>query len=717
MANIEIDGVKLEAEPGSMIIEAADKAGIKIPRFCYHKRLSVAANCRMCLVDVANLPKPVPACATPVSDGMNVNTHSKRALEAQKAIMEFLLINHPLDCPICDQGGECELQDVAIGYGNDVSRFNEGKRVVDDKDIGPLITTDFTRCIHCTRCVRFGTEIAGIREMGETGRGEHMRIGTYIEKSIDSEVSGNVIDLCPVGALTAKPSRYQARAWEMEQTGSIAPHDCLGSNIFIHSRRNEVIRVVPRENDDVNECWISDRDRFSYEALNKAPRLTVPMVRDKNGELKETDWQTALNVALDGFNKMIESEGADAIGALASPSATTEELYLIQKLLRALGSNNIDTRLRRADFSAEDKDALFPGIGRNVVDLEHMGATLLVGSNLRKEQPIAAVHLRKSTFDGSVMAINPEAFDYNFKLKPQVVVPSSELLQALGGVAVAMAGLDGVEADESVKSLSVTPTEEQQLIAKTLVDSNDGIILFGQYAYNHADYSKLAAVASAIAKMSGVTFGTFSDGANSAGAHLVGAIPHRDADQNAVDGKSVQAILNGGVRALFLHNVEPSKDISAAAADAVKNADLVVSTSAFADAETMAYADVILPIAGFSETSGTYVNVSGHWQTFNAAVSAKGEARPAWKVFRVLGNLFNLDGFDYNSSNDVLEEIKSKTANLTYQGGNWAIPGDLAGSSEVPNVRALYQVDDLVRRSGPLQATLDGRLAQEGESA
>ncbi|MBT8449792.1 MAG: NADH-quinone oxidoreductase subunit NuoG, partial [Gammaproteobacteria bacterium] len=655
MASIEIDGVKVEAELGSMIIEAADSAGIKIPRFCYHKRLSVAANCRMCLVDVGNLPKPVPACATPVSDGMTVNTHSKRALDAQKSVMEFLLINHPLDCPICDQGGECELQDVAMGYGNDVSRFNEGKRIVEDKDIGPLITTDMTRCIHCTRCVRFGTEIAGIREMGETGRGEHMRIGTYIEKSIDSEVSGNIIDLCPVGALTAKPSRYKARSWEMEQRSSIAPHDCLGSNIFVHSRRSEVIRVVPRENDDINESWISDRDRFSYAALNSDNRMLRPMVRE-NGKLVESDWPTALNVVLDGINKVTAANGEKSLGAIASPSATTEELFLLQKLIRGLGSDNIDTRLRRLDFSQDAQDALYPSIGCQVTDLEHMQATLLVGSNLRKEQPIAAVHLRKSTFEGKVMAINSIDCDYNFRTSPKIVTDT--ILDDVMAVAKAMAGQSDSGSSEA-QQFTVEVSAEHEQIAKNLVAAENGIILLGQYAYNHPDYSQIAAVCQLMASMSKVKFGCFSDGANSAGAHLVGAIPYRDAKQELRNGQSIGEMLDGGVKAMFVQGLEPGEDISAEAKTAMANMDIVIALTPFADSELCEYAHVVLPIAGFTETSGTLINTSGEWQTFNAAVSAKGEARPAWKVYRVLGNIFDVEGFNYNSSNEVLEELKN----------------------------------------------------------
>lgn len=714
MANIEIDGVKLNAEPGTMIIEVADEAGIKIPRFCYHKKLSVAANCRMCLVDVENIPKPVPACATPVNDGMTIKTHSARALDAQKAVMEFLLINHPLDCPICDQGGECELQDVAMGYGGDVSRFTEGKRIVKDKDIGPLITTDMTRCIHCTRCVRFGKEIAGIREMGETGRGEHMEIGTYIAKSVDSEVSANIVDLCPVGALTAKPSLFKARAWEMQKTDSIAAHDCLGSNISIHSRRHEVIRVVPNDNESINEVWISDRDRFSYEALNSDNRLTKPMVK-KDGVWKETDWQTALNVVLDGINKVKETQGADSLAALASPSSTTEELFLLQKLMRGIGSNNIDTRLLRTDFSAESSDPLYPSLGMEIDALQKLDATLLVGSNLRKEQPVAAIQIRKSTRDGQVMAINPENFEYNFRTHPELVVEPAKMLSELAAVAKALSEMEGVEADAAIKALEVEVNDDHKAIAEQLKNAEKAAVLFGQHACNHADFSKLAAIATAIANMSGASFGTFSDGANSAGAHLAGAISHRGAAGSEVTpGKNTAQMLEGDIKGFILHNVEPVLDCSPAAKKAMDDAHLVVALSAFKDGEVSEYADVMLPMAAFSETSGTFVNVAGTWQTFQAAVAAKGEARPGWKILRVLGNLLDLPGFDYVSSEDILNELQLMLDGAEERKANWSIPASVAGTAEAANVRSIYQIDSLVRRAPALQATLDGRQSVSG---
>ncbi len=714
MASIEIDGVKLEAEPGSRLIDVADAAGIKIPRFCYHKKLSIAASCRMCLVDVANIPKPVPACATQISDGMTVSTHSARTLDAQKAVMEFLLINHPLDCPVCDQGGECELQDIALGYGGDVSRFTEEKRIVIDKDIGPLIATEMTRCIHCTRCVRFGKEIAGIREMGETGRGEYMKIGTYIEKSIDSEVSANIIDLCPVGALTAKPSRFKARAWEMQQTKGIAAHDCLGSNIAIHTRGREVIRVVPDDNDAINESWISDRDRFSCQALNGNNRLTVPMLKE-DGKWKEIDWQTALNIAVDGLKKVKETQGEDSLAAIASPNATTEELYLLQKLLRDLGSSNIDTRLRRTDFSTENHDPAYPSLGMELTDLTSLDATLLVGSNLRKEQPIAAVQMRKSAENGQVMAINPENFDNNFVTEKQIVTSPEKMLQALGAVAKALTEIEGVKADKAISKLDIKVRKSHKTMAKALYKGEKSAIIFGQYACNHADFSKMAAIAKTIASMSGASFGTFSDGANAAGAHLAGAIPHRGPGAAKVKtGKNIAQMFAGDIKAFILHGVEPELDCSEAATKALTDAHFVIALTAFNDGAVNEYADLMLPTAAFTETSGTFVNVAGTWQSFNASVAAKGEARPAWKIFRVMGNLLDFSGYDYVSSQAILEELQLLTDSVQLQAGDWPLADSLEGSSDKANVRSIYQVDPLVRRARALQATLDGRNGAVG---
>ncbi|NQD36513.1 NADH-quinone oxidoreductase subunit G [Permianibacter sp. IMCC34836] len=706
MVNIEIDGKKLQVEPGSMIIEAADAAGIYIPRFCYHKKLSVAANCRMCLVDVTKAPKAVPACATPVNEGMIVQTKSPKALDAQKAVMEFLLINHPLDCPICDQGGECELQDLAVGYGRDISRYTEGKRVVEDKDIGPLIATEMTRCIHCTRCVRFGTEIAGIRELGATGRGEHMSIGTFIEKSVDSEVSGNVIDLCPVGALTAKPSRFTARAWELQSRPSVAPHDCLGSNVDVHVRRSDVIRVVPRENEAINEVWLSDRDRYSYEALIKSPRLTSPRIR-RDGQWHDVSWQEALELTSANLKQLA---GAD-LGALASPSATTEELYLLQKLLRGLNSNNIDVRLRQRDFSTDAHAPLFPALGVPVANLETLDATLLVGSNLRREQPIAALRLRKSTRSGVVMSVADADYDWNFKLAEDIVAP--DLLASLAGIAKALSvrKVELLPAGAQALLANVVVSEAHSRVAAQLLRDGNKAVLLGAAALEHEYAASVQALAELIGLLSGASVGVFSHGANSAGAWLAGALPHRrEAGQAVSAGRNAVEMLKNGLKAYVLLDVEPEHDsiVGKAANESLKNAQFVVALTPFADSAASQYADVLLPMGAFTETSGTFVNANGVFQTFAAAVPAKGEARPAWKILRVLGNLLNLKGFDYNSSEEVLAELKAVMARTAAPAVSWHAPSKLSGGSAGQPL-GLYQVDGTVRRAASLQQTAAGR--------
>ena len=529
MANIEINGKPLQVADGAMVIEAADNAGITIPRFCYHNKLSVAANCRMCLVEVEKVAKPVPACATPVTDGMKIFTKSTMALEAQKSVMEFLLINHPLDCPICDQGGECELQDIAVGFGQDLSRYTEQKRVVADKDIGPLIATEMTRCIHCTRCVRFGQEVAGIMELGATGRGENMRIGTYVERTVASELSGNVIDLCPVGALTSKPYRYTGRPWENDHSKSISAHDCLGSNIEIETRRNNVMRVLPADNESINELWLSDRDRFSYLGLKHQDRLQSPMIKQGN-EWKEVDWQTALNYAYEGLKTVINKDGIENIGALVSPSATVEEMYLAQKLMRGLGSNNIDHRLRQSDFSDQDIAPQFPALGQSLDELENNDAILLVGSWIRKDQPIAGHRVRKASRNGAkIMTVNAVDFDFNFPVEEKIITSPSDMVSSLAEITKALLTLSGNKAAEGLDALlSNIKTSDACLdIAKHLHSAEKATVILGTQAMLQPQLADLRALSNMIAELSGATITTLSDGANAAGAWLTGAIPHR----------------------------------------------------------------------------------------------------------------------------------------------------------------------------------------------
>jgi NADH-quinone oxidoreductase subunit G len=714
--NIEVNGIPLKARKGAMLIEITDAAGISIPRFCYHKKLSIAANCRMCLVEVERAPKPLPACATPVMEGMKVYTESPKAISAQKGTMEFLLINHPLDCPICDQGGECELQDVAMGYGTDVSRFAERKRVVKDKDIGPLIATDMTRCIHCTRCVRFGEEIAGLRELGATGRGETMEIGTYVAHSVASELSGNVIDLCPVGALTAKPSRYQGRSWEYVQHAAVAPHDSIGSNIFVHTLRGRVMRVVPRENEAINETWLSDRDRFSYEGIYSDDRLAKPLIGGA-----ETDWETALEATVTGLQGVITRHGADAVGFLISPTATVEEMYLAQKLARGLGIAHIDHRLRQADFSDQASAPVFPWLGQRLEELEKIGAALLIGSNPRLEHPLIGHRLRKAALAGGrIMFINPRDFEFRFPVAAKVITDPVGMVATLAGIAQAVGELRNQPTPSSLAALTanVPVGETERAIAAYLINHPPSTVLLGNLAVAHPAFSQLRALAGFISLCSGARLGYLAEAANSVGGWLTGALPHRIAGGKPAPavGLDARAMLESPRKAYVLIGVEPELDCwdGAAALKAMQGAEFVVSLSPYANA--IGYPKVTLPVATFAETAGAYINVEGSWQSFQGATKPFGEARPAWKVLRVLGNLCGVDGFDYVSSDDVLAEARQACGaiepdNSTKNSLDEWRPFRAEGLLRVADV-PIYAVDPLTRRARSLQASPLARPAE-----
>ncbi|HEW97432.1 MAG: NADH-quinone oxidoreductase subunit G [Candidatus Parabeggiatoa sp. nov. 3] len=724
MVTIEIDGKPYQAEAGQMLIEITDANGIDIPRFCFHKKLSVAANCRMCLVDVERAPKPMPACATPVMDGMKVFTRSEKALTAQKSVMAFLLINHPLDCPVCDQGGECELQDIALGYGQDISRYQEGKRVVFSKNLGPLIATDMTRCIHCTRCVRFSQEITGLQEMGMPGRGEHTQIGTYVEKNVASELSGNMIDLCPVGALTSKPFRFSARAWEMQQYDTIAPHDALGSNLSVHIRRNQVMRVAPKENEAINEVWISDRDRFSYEGLTADDRLTTPMIKIE-GTWQSADWEKALAFAAEGLKRTLDAHQNTSIGALASPTATVEELYLLQKLMRGIGNQNIDHRLRQVDFSDQDEAPLFPYLGQAIADFEQCDSALVIGSHLRKEQPLLNHRLRKATLRGAkVMLFNPIDYEFNFPIAEKMIVAPMDFVDNLAGIAKALlaeqqSGL--VPGNMATLLADVSVNDSQRAMAQSLQTGDKRIVLLGNIATAHPQFSVIRALAATIAKLSNATLGYLGEANNTAGAWLAGVLPHRGPAgmPNKTAGLDAKTMLTEGLKGYILLGLEPELDScdGAAAIAALNKADFVVSLSAYQTPTMETYADVILPIALFAETSGTYVNGEGLWQSFTGAISPPGEARPAWKILRVLGNLFEFEGFNYMASDQVRDELRQlvgdKTANNR---GGWQVPESLtlneaSGLQRITEM-PIYAVDPLVRRASALQSTQDAKIAE-----
>ncbi len=667
----------------------------------------------MCLVEVEKAPKPMPACATPVMEGMKVFTRSPAAISAQKATMEFLLINHPLDCPICDQGGECELQDLALGYGSGVSRYQERKRVVKDKDIGPLVSTDMTRCIHCTRCVRFGEEITGQQQLGTTERGEHMKIGTYVEQSIDHELSANIIDLCPVGALNNKPYRYSARAWEMTQRATISPHDCVGSNMHAHVLRGTVKRVVPRENEAINETWLSDRDRFSYEGIYSSDRLTGP--RLKSGDAwEDISWEEAL----ERLAKELGAAAADKVGILASPSATLEEMHLLSLLAEHIGTANIDHRVRQRDFSDQDNDPLMPWLGCRIGEIEQAGAILVAGSNLRKEAPIIAHRVRKASLAGAEVSIaDTTEREYFFDLHEHLY--GDGLVAQLAGIAVAAANGKLPAAVEKICS-GVTPSEQQQRVAKSLAGADNALVMTGLTAARHPAASAVRALAAAIGEATGAVVGTLSEGSNSAGAAIAGVLPHRGrgGDDRPAAGMHAADCLAGNPDVTLLFGLEPEDITGVADAESLLAAhNFVVALTPFSSASLERSADLMLPIGTFAETSGTYVNCEGNWQSFAGIANPVGEARPGWKVLRVLGNLLDAAGFEYLSTEEIRDELAGIVGEISpdnaYKGSSAiAAPNgadDPAKAIDVP----IYRVDAVVRRAAALQLTPEALRARD----
>ena len=705
MIEIELDGKKVEVVEGGMIMHAADNAGTYIPHFCYHKKLSIAANCRMCLVDVEKAPKPMPACATPVSQGMIVRTRSAKALPAQKSVMEFLLINHPLDCPICDKGGECQLQDLAVGYGASSTRYNEGKRVVFHKNVGPLISMEeMSRCIHCTRCVRFGQEVAGVMELGMINRGEHAEITTIAGETIDSELSGNMIDVCPVGALTSKPFRYSARTWELSRRKSVSPHDSTGANLILQVKNNAVLRVLPLENEEVNECWIADRDRFSYEALNGTDRLTAPMIK-QGGAWKSVDWSTALEYVSRGLTQIAVDHGANSIGALGSAHSTVEELHLLAKLVRGLGSENIDFRTRHADFANSDGARW---LGASIASLSNLQRVLVVGSFLRKDHPLFAQRIRQAARKGAqVHSLNAAHDDWLMTMASQTSVAPSGWVQALADIAAAIGAGNGAQ-----PPLPGTATDEAKIVAASLAGGDRKAILLGNAAAQHPQASALLSLANWIGTQTGASVGYLTEAANTVGAQLVGAMPKGE-------GLNAGRMLAGpALKACVLLNVEPTLDAAnaATASAAMQAAEMVVVMTPFKNVANE-FADVMLPIAPFSETSGTFVNAEGRVQSFHGVVKPLGETRPAWKVLRVLGNLLALKGFDFETSEEVRAEALGDVTTIASRLSNRSsatVASNVAAGGAEPKLERIadvpiYATDSLVRRASSLQLTADAR--------
>ena len=705
MVEIELDGKAVEVPQGSMVMHAANKLGTYIPHFCYHKKLSIAANCRMCLVEVEKAPKPLPACATPVTQGMKVFTHSAKAVEAQRSVMEFLLINHPLDCPICDQGGECQLQDLSVGYGKSTSRYSEEKRVVFHKNVGPLISMEeMTRCIHCTRCVRFGQEVSGIMELGMVNRGEHSEITTFSGQTIDSELSGNMIDICPVGALTSKPFRYAARTWELGRKRSLSPHDSLGTNTTVQTKANRVMRVVALENEAINECWISDRDRFAYEGVNSAERLTVPMVKQE-GKWLETDWESALEYVTRSLKTITADHGADALAAIAHPISSVEELHLLQKVVRAMGSDRVETRLRQTDLRGA---AAAPWLGMPIANVSQLDRALVVGSFLRKEQPLIAARLRTATKRGlQVSRLDAGGDDW---LMPTFGVSAapSRWTAVLSEVASAIAKAKSSQLPAGVQGGAVS--KEAQSIADSLLSGSNKAVLLGSAAIAHPHASNLHVLAQFIAEHTGATLGFLPIGGNAVAAPLLQAVQQKP---NA----GIDSVLDGSARAVLLLNVEPLSDLPNPEQTrfALTKADTVIALSAFASSELLELADVLLPITPFTESVGSFINAAGTVQTIQPSVRPLADARPAWKVLRAMGSLLGLNGFLLNTPEEVCGEALAKPIaerlNNRFNASPSLVQEQAVNGLERVSDLPIYGVDAIVRRAPALQLTRDAKNA------
>lgn len=707
MLEIEIDGQKVEVAPGSTVMDAARKLGKQIPHFCYHKKLSIAANCRMCLVDVEKMPKAVPACATPAVADMKVSTSSEKATKAQKSVMEFLLINHPLDCPICDQGGECQLQDVAVGYGAPASRYKEEKRVVFNKNLGPLINTDMTRCIHCSRCVRFGQEISGVMELGIANRGEHSEVMAFVDRSVDSELSGNAIDLCPVGALTSKPFRFAARSWELTRRRAVSPHDSLGTNLQVQVKHDKVFRVLPFENEEVNECWISDRDRFSYEGLYAEDRLVKPRIKH-GGEWHDVDWQTALDYVVRTLNDIKTEHGGEQIGALISPVSTVEEMFLAQKVVRGLGSDNVDFRLRQSDFSRDGHRTGAPWLGMSVAELATLDSVLVVGSFLRKDHPLLAQRLRQAVRRGARLSrVNPVADDWLIPIESELICAPDALIGQLSAVLASVSRLSASDAEPQFVTLTsnAVPNDATDSVASSLLKGEKRAILLGNFACQHPQAAVIEALCSEISRIAGAKFGVLGEAAGTVGGYLAGAVP--------AGGLNAHSMLKSPRKAYVILGAEPSLDCfdGVLAEEALASAASVIYLGSFSG-KASDYADVMLPVSPFTETSGSFVNIEGRVQSFNAVSAPLGETRPAWKVLRVLGNLLGFDGFEYESSEAVRDEalsgyspdrLSNKAPLLAF------VSSTSTGFQRIADV-PVYFTDALVRRATALQKTRDARI-------
>lgn len=705
MIELELDGKKVQATAGSSILDVAIKEGKYIPHFCYHKKLSIAANCRMCLVEVEKSNKPLPACATPVTEGMKVHTCSEVAVNAQKGVMEFLLINHPLDCPICDQGGECQLQDLAVGYGKSKSRYTEDKRAVINKDIGPLVATEMTRCIHCSRCVRFTDEIAGYQELGMSYRNNHVEVMPFIGKTVNSELSGNIIDICPVGALTSKPFRNIARSWELSRRKTISPHDSLGSNLIAQvDKYNKVVRILPYENEDINECWISDRDRFSYEALYHEDRVTSPMIK-QNNEWVKVDWNIALQYAAKSIKGVINDHSVDSIAVFANSSSTTEELFLLQKLMRKLGVNNLDYRMNQSDFRLDGYDNNCNYLGTTLNELLTKKSLLILGSEIRSEQPLMAAKIRKAVKNGmKLYTINYLNEELLCDVGSQLIIDPRHMTYYLSLI---LKTIDGQKLEDQYIDNIINIVESIK---------EDGYILIGELAKMQPDYADLISLVQQISSKLGISYGFLLGKSNEIGANLVGFVPHKGPFNTEINnqGQNVNQMLTNQKQCYVLFNTELECDVidSHLALNVLANASTNLVFTSFVNEHMLSYADVILPITPFTETAGSYINLEGVWQKFNGVTKPLGDSRPGWKVIRALANVLGFEDFIENSIEDIriqlssLDKLSMLLSNTTKYQASLINSKDLLNSIIRIGMHNIYFVDSLSRRADSLQQTI-----------
>lgn len=717
---IRINGQEISCQPGENLIDVAEKHGTYIPRFCYHKKLSSPANCRMCLVDVEGAPKTLPACITPVRDGMVVDTLSDRTIKSQQAVLEFLLINHPLDCPVCDQGGECDLQDLSMAYAQNDSRFFEGKRAVVDEDLGPLIATHMTRCIQCTRCVRFGDEIAGIPELGVLDRSGKTRIGTYLERGLKSELSGNMIDVCPVGALTAKPSRFKGRSWTFNQFKAVSVHDCVGSNLYLHALEREygqddlLMRVLPRANEAVNEVWISDRDRFSFDALESKQRILKPMIKVK-GQWQELSWAEALKKAVD----TVRSFAAEDVGALISPTATTEECYLLQKMMRQWGIHHIDHRLREVDFQDQNDLPMYPHLSQNIADIENSDTVLLIGYHGQQDYPMLNHRVRKASLQGAqIYDLHALKQDYNFNVTASALLPPQDWAQYLQSL---LEAIEGKKAPAAVKAC-----------AKQLLQGQHVSILCGASVLHHPQASLIRSLAAQIsAAIPHGHLGLLSDFANGAGAWIAGAVPHRgELGRSTTEGKNTLAQIQSQLKCYWLHGIDAENDFNSASRmlEALDKSDAVIAVASYASPQMLKYATLLLPLASYAENEGSMVNIEGRWQTTSAAIAPPGKAKKGWQIYYRLGQEAGCDGFDSSADGEQIscESISAHLRSELPLRPAYDLPKIEMDNSEKPTLMRLahwhaLQNDPVVRRSHAMQACVDkdlfGSVALHSETA